>query len=392
VNQLTRVLQVKDAQQAQQLNAMKMDEYKRGIEDQNALRAGLSAPGADPYSVLLSRGRVKEAGDFLKSQNEAEKAKREAAKADLEMGLKKASHVSSILSQARDPQSYGVVRNVIKAQFGMDLPDQFDPAFVQARVAEGQTITERLKAEHDRLTREETGRHNRSTEATAQGQLGVAQGNLGLRRQELDFNRSQPRGVIVQGESGPMLADPRAGTAVPLRTPDGQVIGPKLKDAPPAVQQAVLSNAQNLSRAERALQLVTGNDIGDPSNGGQKGDKEATGLKGYLPNQMLNRADPKGVDARAAIADLGSLVIHDRSGAAVTAAEFPRLAPFIPTEKDDNATVKKKLNRFIQVYREEMGAMQQAYNPDTGYRTPGGKAPAAGAPNLSQFKVLGVEK
>ena len=33
-------------------------------------------------------------------------------------------------------------------------------------------------------------------------------------------------------------------------------------------------------------------------------------------------------------------VIHSRSGAAVTAAEFPRLAPFIPSEKDDADTVK----------------------------------------------------
>lgn len=131
----------------------------------------------------------------------------------------------------------------------------------------------------------------------------------------------------------------------------------KNKDVPTQAQKAMLENDTNVRRAERALNLVT-----------SAAGKDATGLKGYLPNQLLNRMDPAGVDARAAIADLGSLVIHDRSGAAVTAAEFPRLAPFIPTEKDDQATVEKKLKRFVEVYREEMTQLEGTYSPDNGYR------------------------
>lgn len=131
----------------------------------------------------------------------------------------------------------------------------------------------------------------------------------------------------------------------------------KNKDVPTQAQKAMLENDTNVRRAERALNLVTS------ATG-----KDATGLKGYLPNQLLNRMDPAGVDARAAIADLGSLVIHDRSGAAVTAAEFPRLAPFIPTEKDDQATVEKKLNRFVEVYREEMHQLESTYSPENGFR------------------------
>lgn len=141
--------------------------------------------------------------------------------------------------------------------------------------------------------------------------------------------------------------------------PDG-----RLKEVPAAIRAASLENQTNLRRAERALRLVGGS-VAKP---GEKPDPEATGLKGYLPNQLLNRVDPDGVEARAAIADLGSLVIHSRSGAAVTAAEFPRLAPFIPSEKDDAETVKKKLRAFVTVYQEELQAMEQTYSKDNGYK------------------------
>lgn len=141
--------------------------------------------------------------------------------------------------------------------------------------------------------------------------------------------------------------------------PDG-----RLKDVPAAVRVAATENQTNLRRAERALRLVGG----APPREGEQPDPEATGWKGWVPNQLLNRWDPEGVEARAAIADLGSLVIHSRSGAAVTAAEFPRLAPFIPSEKDDAATVKKKLRGFVQVYREELDALQRAYSREAGFK------------------------
>jgi hypothetical protein len=153
----------------------------------------------------------------------------------------------------------------------------------------------------------------------------------------------------------------------------------KLKDVPAPAQKALLENNTNLERATRALRLLG---AGGPAREGETIDAEATGLKGYLPNQVLNRLDPKGVEARAAIADLGSLVIHDRSGAAVTVSEFPRLAPFVPTEKDDADAARKKLRGFVRVFREEMDALQGTYGPDNGYRefkVGGSKGPGVSA-------------
>lgn len=136
------------------------------------------------------------------------------------------------------------------------------------------------------------------------------------------------------------------------------------KPLPISAANGVLTNQQNLRRAQKALALVSGETVE-----GAAGDTNATGKKGWLPNQVLNRMDPEGVDTRAAIADLGSLVIHDRSGAAVTASEFPRLAPFIPTEKDDAATVKKKLTMFTKNYQAVVDDATEFYR-ESGYNVP----------------------
>lgn len=139
---------------------------------------------------------------------------------------------------------------------------------------------------------------------------------------------------------------------------------PPERALPTAAAQKLFENQQNLRRAEMGLALIEGRDVGE-----MKGDKNATGWKGFLPDAWLQRMDPKGTDARAAIADLGSLVIHERSGAAVTAAEFPRLQPFIPKINDDPETVKRKLKRFAQIYRDVASETANFYR-ESGYKVP----------------------
>lgn len=210
-----------------------------------------------------------------------------------------------------------------------------------------------------------------------------------IARRRIALEESQPRGQVVQTDQGVMLVDPRTGRAVPALAPDGTPLTPKLREIPGPARTAILSNAQNLSKIQQALDLLEGKEVGN-----LKGDKEATGWKGYVPNNLLNRADPDGVDTRAMIADIGSLVIHDRSGAAVTAAETPRLLPFIPLPTDDPATAKKKLTRFKQLYEAEQQAFLETYSREQGYRPPprpngtptGNEGNNGGRPPLSAFE------
>lgn len=185
MNMMAKVLGIQAAQQQSEVQRMQMEEARRKIAEEASLNeayaGSLGADGAVDRNRLFSTLAGKNLGSripalqktFLETDAKAaelEKVKREQAKIDLEMGIKKAERVGSILSQA-NPQNWGQVRQVVKTEFGKDLPEQFDPMFVQTSVAQGQTLTEKLKAEHDRITREETGRHNRTTEGlTVRGQ------------------------------------------------------------------------------------------------------------------------------------------------------------------------------------------------------------------------------
>lgn len=198
-----------------------------------------------------------------------------------------------------------------------------------------------------------------SREQTEAARLGLDAGRLQLETfKALNEKRDAPSGFRWT-EGGNLQAIP-GGPGDKSQT---------LRPMPSSAAGGLLENRRNARRADDALALLNGETL----PGGTQGDPNATGLKGYLPNQLLNRLDPKGVDTRAAIADLGSLVIHDRSGAAVTAAEFPRLAPFIPTEKDDPETARKKLSAFSKNYRALAGDTEEFYRA-SGYNVPAAEA------------------
>lgn len=87
-----------------------------------------------------------------------------------------------------------------------------------------------------------------------------------------------------------------------------------------------------------------------------KENPQALGLVNALPGSETIRqyTDPKGVTTRAKVANIGSLKVHDRSGAAVSAQEFPRLRPFIPQQSDSSEAATKKLEDL----KAEYGRMQ----------------------------------
>lgn len=180
--------------------------------------------------------------------------------------------------------------------------------------------------------------------------------------------------VPVQDKTSPTgwsYADPKTGkitmSGAPMPSSAVQAdknASIKMKSLPGSVGSKFMENSQNLRMAERALALSQGKTVE-----GMKGDKEATGWKGYLPEGLLQRVDPAGVPTRAAVADLGSLIIHDRSGAAVTAAEYPRLKPFIPKENDYPDVVRQKLQKFVTEYHKIQEEMTSFYT-DAGYDVP----------------------
>lgn len=223
----------------------------------------------------------------------------------------------------------------------------------------------KLRMEDQRLSREERGRAQKElAEMNIQARKDMAHLAASLRPAAQPPQAqivTTPEGVFTLGRDGKLapLIDP--GTNKPLT---GKPPVPPGKALPVSAAQKLFENNANMRKAQQALDLISG-----AQASGQKGDGDATGWKGYLPDAILQRSDPKGIATRAAIGDLGSMVIHDRSGAAVTAAEFPRLRPFIPMVTDDPKTAKTKLERFVSEYRAVVDEAKGFYEA-SGYNVP----------------------
>jgi len=103
---------------------------------------------------------------------------------------------------------------------------------------------------------------------------------------------------------------------------------------------------------------------------------DALGVSNYIPGSDTIRQytdTPGEIKTRASVADIGSLKLHDRSGAAVTISEWPRLAPFIPKATDSAEAAKIKLQNLKEAYEREMrswghgdgAAVEPTVNPTT---------------------------
>jgi hypothetical protein len=142
----------------------------------------------------------------------------------------------------------------------------------------------------------------------------------------------------------------------------------KLKPIPAHINTAISTNDMSIKRIQEALDLI-------------KKNPDAVGLKNLLPGQALDRMDPKGVAARSAISDIGSLVIHDRSGSAVSVGEMQRLG-FIPTPTDRADNAKTKLEAMLKWAKLNQQGLSETYGEDQGYKsspTFSGKSKAAPA-------------
>ncbi len=176
-------------------------------------------------------------------------------------------------------------------------------------------------------------------EAQSQTQLQIAAGALQGRRE-----LAQQQGDLRRELAGMAQAGRQA---------------PPPKPIPQTAMKAMITNQGSLSRVNEALRAV------DTQPG-------AFGMSNMGPGAWVKNniggATPEEMAARAAVADIGSQIIHDRSGAAVTISEYPRLAPFIPSASDKPAQVRSKLQRLQALIQEEAELYQSNYGPDQGFR------------------------
>ena len=77
INQMAKIYEIKQAQQANELNRLKMDEYTRGVQEQEAFKNALRGAGANDEEAIknafFSKGDVKGYSDYLKSRGDITK-------------------------------------------------------------------------------------------------------------------------------------------------------------------------------------------------------------------------------------------------------------------------------------------------------------------------------
>ena len=105
------------------------------------------------------------------------------------------------------------------------------------------------------------------------------------------------------------------------------------KDIPATQLSSQVENFNTINQIDKAIEAV-------------KNNPESFGTKNYLPNAITQRVDPKGVDARGRVAEIGAVKLHDLSGAAVSASEAPRFQPFLPSATDSPEKIVQNLNKM----------------------------------------------
>lgn len=398
VNNLSRVLQVQGAQQANQMNQMKLDQARAGIARQNKLAALLGGQyGSDEEreSALLRGGFMDEAQSLRENRSKVAKTNAEAEKVKLQTAMDRVGFIGQLLGGVTDQATYDRARATAEAN-GLDvstIPPQYDPRFVEQSRQQTMTTLQQLDQmwkqkgyDLDVRKQGETERRNRADEQISRGQLGVAQANLGLRRQELDLNRSAPRGQFIQTDQGYVLADPRTGQVQPVLGPDGKPVQGKAatKNLTEGQAKANLFGSR-MVEADRILSELGGDysPMGIAFKAGVEKTPLLGGLAGMTANAALSANTQKAEQAQR---DFINAVLRRESGAVIADSEFDNARKqYFPQPGDSPAVIEQKArNRQTAIHgmaAEIPGGLRSV--PTLG--NPGGQAQPGG------FKILSVE-
>lgn len=388
--QYGKMQQLQQGQQANQLNQMKMQEMQAATAERNALRQ--LDPTSPDYESQLFRVNPtmgiayrKEAATAAAQSATQQAQKAQALKTNLD------NH-RSFLVGVNDQPSYDAWRtltaqnipelaSILPAQFSTEVKDSLlkkaDDVSKQLTTPPAVSNLAKLQKELAALPPGDPMRQTYIDAIAKESQFAPpappAESPLAKLQREMatlplnDPNRavyaSMIRKEINFAPSNAGQGKPPAGYRYDSSGENLEVIpgGPadkqeKLKPIPPQINTAIITNQQSIQKLKDALELV-------------KNNPDAIGIKGGLPQYIVDRTNPEGIPTRAAIADIGSLVLHDRSGAAVTATEEPRLMPFIPTPSNTPESATAKLKRMLKYAIEQQDALKGTYSDDQGYRT-----------------------
>lgn len=335
----------------QDLQQRHIGEFDRKAGRSRALEALLSTDDGTDTEGALRRG------GFLDESLKYGKDRRENAKTDAETTTARVGSVDKLLgvfrrqldlvdspqaaaqwltAQYRDPVLGPVVQGMRPAEEALASIPTDPQGFANWRKQAGMGIEkfaadERAREQNAETRRSnqaretETGRHNVSTERTAAGNLSVAQGNLGVSRQRLDFERTQGRAP----------AGYRFDTQGNLQAIPGGPADPANKDAP----EALLKAAGYSDRMKKASRIFETEQAGQTP-----GFVEAMAPGGKAGNLAANVSrDPVRQKYHQAAEDWVRAKLRQESGAVIADEEMSReIRTYFPQIGDQPEVIAQK--------------------------------------------------
>lgn len=312
-----------------------------------------------------AQGFRKEALGQKKTTAEIGKFGADTAKTELETAFNRAEFVSNgaqallQVPAAARPLVYERLKQFAGEQGGgIKLPDalpNYDDATLKAIAGQAISAKDQIAAAQKAAADAETARSNRADEEnTRRGQ------NMTDARARQTTSEQKYRLMTPEEKKASGLPESAAYQV----NANGQITrvagNTSVRPIPSSALQGIQSNRRTLDKIDKAIAAIEKN-------------PEALSWSNAIPGMdAINQRIPTkggagGVTTRALVADIGSQKLHDRSGAAVTASETPRLVPFIPSVSDTPEAAIEKLRNLRAEYEASADETEAFYSPEAGY-------------------------
>lgn len=343
------------------------------LKAQRAQNALYAAKAAELPYEREREAKLNEA-NIGKVTAQTEQAKTATQGSELENAFKKMDLGVRILSQVHNEDSYQWAKQRAVAE-GLpidDLPESFDPAFVEHRLQSGMDMKDQIKARLDEQKfterQKQSGIDNQFQQAhlgVAQGRLGLAQAGLGERRRHNQVMENKP------GSGFSMTTNPDGTASFSYGTPAKNELEKKVISAEDArarldeIKQS--ANSQNLTYQNQAKNALL--DV-KSKLGGEMTPEQAT-----FRDSMT--------DTRQATLINVNKTIHELSGTAMGVKEAERIMATLPNTDDPPDVFDRKLENALRMADEEIARYKGALGVQPAAAPPPNAAPAQ--PSLEQM-------
>lgn len=374
-----KVMGLQSAVGQNRLQGMQMRQIEQAQADEEAMRGAYREAGGDAArlrQILQGQGNYKalqglEKSDLERRKTEAGIGKDEAAanKSNYDRAIDEIQRRASMLSVA-NPQNWGQVRRMIAMQSpdaAAQMPEQFDPTWVQTSIAQGQTITQRLADQRARETQQITMRGQdmtadtarRGQDITVRGQnMTDSRAREGLERGR--WSNDLTRGIQINmdtGETRPIVSGGQQIGAVPTPLTEsqgrGQMFGSRAAAADKILRDLEGNYSTVMLAGKRATESV-------PVVGG---------ALGALSNVVLSESAQKAEQAQR---DFINAVLRQESGAVISEPEFENARKqYFPQPGDSQAVImQKEANRknAIEGFKNMAGSAASRITSEEGVR------------------------